>query len=536
VPIDPLSLDRQCYPRTTVPRNELLPDSLVESAAAAPSKAVIMADDGVATYDELLAGALAFAGSLQDEGLRPGERVALFMENSLACSMAVFGVALAGGVFVTVNPQTKAEGLARVLEDSGARFLVAEGPISRVAAVAARDLAQPPALICARPPDEVAERSTDFHQLLRSGRTPVSARAAPSDLAALLYTSGSEGTPKGVMHTHESLTFVTGSIARYLRLGRDDRILNVLPVTFGYGLSQLLLTVRLGATLLLERSFAFPAKTLRRIEHEDVTVLPGIPTMFATLASIFAESDTAYPSVTRITNAAAGLPPSLHAPITSMFPNALVFRMYGQTECIRVCYLEPELIDRKPTSVGKAIPGTDAFVLDEHRRAVAPGEVGTLYVRGQHLMTGYWNAPERTARALQDGLAAGDRLLCTHDLFTVDEDGDLYFVSRTDEIIKTRGQKVSPAHVENVLFSVTGVKEAAAVGVPDELLGEAVHAYVVLEPGVDEDDTTIMQVCRERLEAFAVPQAVHFIPELPKTATGKVRRRSLLAAEGQQQV
>src|SRR5262249_13867389 len=155
------------------------------------------------------------------------------------------------------------------------------------------------------------------------------------------------------------------SIAEYLRLGPDDRILNVLPMAFGYGLSQLLLTARLGATLLLERSFAYPADTLRRIATEEATVLPGIPTMFATLATMFAGAGATYPSLRAITNAAAGLPPPLHDPLRQLFPNALIFRMYGLTECIRVCYLEPELLDRKPTSVGKAIPGTEAFVLDD---------------------------------------------------------------------------------------------------------------------------------------------------------------------------
>jgi acyl-coenzyme A synthetase/AMP-(fatty) acid ligase len=324
------------------------------------------------------------------------------------------------------------------------------------------------------------------------------------------------------------MVFVTESIAEYLRLGSDARILSMLPLAFGYGLSQLLMTARLGATLLVERSFAYPAQTLRRIETEEATVLPGIPTVFATLASMFGGAGKTYPSVTRITNAAAGLPPALHAPLRELFPNALIFRMYGQTECIRVCYLEPELLDQKPTSVGKAIPGTETSVLDEDGRPVTPGQVGTLYVRGPHVMCGYWNAHELSANMISDAPYPGDRLLCTQDLFTTDADGDLYFVSRSDEIIKTRGEKVSPVHVENVLFSIDGIKEAAVLGVPDDLLGEAIRAYVVRENGSTLDESDIIRACRAQLEAFAVPHEVRFIEELPKTPSGKVRRKSLL--------
>lgn len=507
----------------------LVHDDLVAAAAGSPAKPAVLAEDGEATFEELLAAARALAASLQEEGLAPGDRVALFMENSLAYATAVFGVLLAGGVFVTVNAQTKEDRLTYILDDSGAAFLVTEGPISRIAVEARAASRDQPRLVLARAPEDVSSEGLDFQRLTEGTMEPHANGAEPSDLAALLYTSGSTGTPKGVMLTHEGLGFVVGSIAQYLRLSSDDRILNVLPMAFGYGLSQLLLTARLGATLLLERSFAYPAKTLQRLQAHEATVLPGIPTIFATLASRFADAGETYPSITRITNAAAALPPALHAPLRKLFPNALIFRMYGQTECIRVCYLEPELVDRKPTSVGRAIPGTEAYVLDDDGRPAAAGTVGTLYVRGPHVMRGYWNAPEQTEGMISGSDADGARVLCTHDLFTTDDDGDLYFVSRSDEIIKTRGEKVSPMQVEDVLFALPGVKEAAVVGVPDELLGQAVWAYVVREEGADIDESEVIRACREHLEAFAVPHEVRFIEELPKTPSGKVRRKSLLA-------
>jgi acyl-CoA synthetase (AMP-forming)/AMP-acid ligase II len=215
-----------------------------------------------------------------------------------------------------------------------------------------------------------------------------------------------------------------------------------------------------------------------------------------------------------------------------IFPNALIFAMYGLTECKRVSYLEPELLERKPTSVGRAIPGTETIVLREDGTPVEPGETGILYVRGPHVMAGYWRKPEQTAEMIVDGPLPGERMLCAQDHFTVDDEGFLYFVGRTDDIIKTRGEKVSPVEVENSLFDVDGVKEAAVVGVPDEVLGEAIRAFVVLDDGAVLSEQDVIAACRTRLENFMVPREVVFLDALPTTATGKVRRKSLLEPAG----
>ena len=348
-------------------------------------------------------------------------------------------------------------------------------------------------------------------------------------MAALVYTSGTTGDPKGVMMSHGSLVFSVDSIAEYLQLSRDDRILSILPMAFTYGLSQLLLAARLGMTLSLERSFTFPAKTLARMRDEEPTVFPAVPTVYATILSMSA--DTTYPSVRCLTNAAAGLPPALHEGIRRVFPNADLYRMYGQTECIRVCYLDPDLIHEKPTSVGKAIPGTEAFVLDEDGHPVAPGETGILQVRGPHLMMGYWQAPELTAEKLKEGPLPGERIMSTHDHFTVDADGDLYFVDRSDDIIKTRGEKVSSVEVENVLHDIEGVRQAAVIGVPDELLGQAVKAFVLLDDDAQLTEQEVIRACRAKLENFMVPREVVFAAELPHTDSGKIRKKTLLEAE-----
>jgi long-chain acyl-CoA synthetase len=499
-----------------IPPQRLLHDSLLASAAATPTKLALVTEEERLDYEQLLDRSLGIARRLQDDGLERGDRVALYLDNTADLPAALFGTLLAGGVFMVVNPQTKADKLAYVLSDSEAAFLFADAGLAETAAQAKTAA-----------PSVRRVYSTDELPDVVAASTPEPANAGtiPLDLAALIYTSGSTGQPKGVMMTHRAMVFATGSIAQYLRLDSDDRILGVLPLAFDYGLYQLLMAMRIGGTLVLERSFAFPAKTLNRVEEEEVTVFPGVPTVFATLLAM--KTRTPHTSVRRITNTAAGLPPTFHDGLREIFPNALIFRMYGLTECKRVSYLEPELVDEKPTSVGRPIPGTEAFVLDEDGKPVAPGETGILYVRGPHVMAGYWNLPEQTAHMLKEGPVPGERMLCTHDHFTIDEEGLLYFVGRTDDIIKTRGEKVSPLEVENALHAIEGISQAAVIGVPDEVLGEAIRAFVVLDDGAELNEQEIIRACRERLENFMVPRDVLLLDELPQTDTGKVRKKSL---------
>ena len=501
-----------------IPPQRLLQDSLLASADEHPAKSAVVAEEASRTYAELRDDALRLARVLQEQGLERGDRVALFLDNTIELPTAIFATLAAGGVFMVVNPQTKADKLAYMLRDSEASVLIGDDALMNIAAEAGDGLATVKTTISTR----------ELPELLRAAEPePRNVGTIPSDLAALIYTSGSTGQPKGVMMTHQAMVFTAGSVAEYLRLGEDDRILNVLPLAFDYGLYQLLMAMRIGGTLVLERSFAFPAKTLKRIDEEEVTVFPGVPTVFATLLST--KTRTPHPSVRRVTNTAAGLPPSFHDGLHELFPNALIFRMYGLTECKRVSYLEPELVDEKPTSVGRPIPGTEAFVLDEEGRPVEPGETGILYVRGPHVMAGYWNLPEQTAHMLKEGPVPGERMLCTHDHFTIDKDGFLYFVGRTDDIIKTRGEKVSPLEVENALHAIPGVSQAAVIGVPDQVLGEAIQAYVVLDEGAELTEQEIIRACRERLENFMVPRDIVLLDELPQTDTGKVRKKSLVA-------
>ena len=343
----------------------------------------------------------------------------------------------------------------------------------------------------------------------------------------MIYTSGSTGEPKGVTLTHGNMSFVADSIAESLDMQASDRVLCVLPLFFGYGLYQLLTCVRLGATLVLEPGFGAGGRIVQLFEEQRITGFAAVPTIFQLLISLPGLADRKLPHLRFLTNAGAGLPAPVVGSVREAFPDARLYLMYGQTECQRVCRLPPDEVDANPTSVGVAIPGTEAWVEDEDGAVAAPGAVGELMVSGPHVMQGYWGNEEATQRRLRPGRWPWERVLATGDLFRTDERGYLYFVSRRDDIIKSRGQKVAPREVEDALHSFPGVRDTAVVGVPDRLAGEAVHAHVSADPGVELDAAELRRHCAGLLESHMVPQRVVIHDELPRIGSGKIDRRTL---------
>jgi long-chain acyl-CoA synthetase len=286
------------------------------------------------------------------------------------------------------------------------------------------------------------------------------------------------------------------------------------------------MTFKFGGTLVLERSFAYPAKLLRLMEEERVTGLPGVPTLFAILLkmdlSTFDLSTLRY-----ISNTAAALPPSHIRGIRDKFPNASLFSMYGLTETKRTLYLPPDQLDQRPGSVGIAIPGTEVWIEDEEGRRLGPGEVGELVVRGGHVMRGYWENPEATGERYRPGSIPGERLCYSGDLFRMDEEGYFYFVGRRDDIIKSRGEKVPPKEVECALCELPDVVEAAVIGVEDPVLGEAIKACVVLRPGSSLTERDLLRHCRGCLVDYMIPQQVEIRGSLPKNPSGKIQKSML---------
>lgn len=510
----------------------LVRDFLEQSAERLPQKTALVCDGRRFTYEEVDAMANRLAAGLKEMGVLRGDRVAIYLQNSVETVVSIFGVAKAGGVFVVVNPTTKRDKLLYILNNCRARVAIGEVGSAGEGIAAVTPLEVPSlqgCILCGTEADGSVSRPfphrsfrdvMDQASVMRPARTNMDL-----DLACLIYTSGSTGEPKGVMSDHSNVAFAAGAIIEYLGNTGEDVVINALPLSFDYGLYQLLMTFKFGGTLVLERSFTFPAAILKRIEQERVTGFPGVPTVYSLLLPMdLSKFDLS--SLRYLTNTAAALPVSHIEALRKKFPQTRLFSMYGLTETKRTLYLPPEELDRRPGSVGVPIPGTEAWLEDETGARLGPGETGELVVRGRHVMRGYWDAPDLTERRFRTDPNTGTRLCYTNDLFRMDHDGYFYFVGRKDDIIKSRGEKVAPKEVESVLYGMSGVREVAVIGVPDPILGHAIKAFIVT------DDTTISERqvfahCRSRLEDYMVPKIVEFCHELPKTATGKIKKSGL---------
>jgi len=484
----------------------LVHDFLTASARRAPDDLALECAGERVTYRELDVRSDELAHGLVARGVERGDRVLVVAESSLACALVFWAALKAGAVIAIVHAQIKAAKLAAIVANCRPRLVVADRRLVGAIEIGGRDWL---ALVAAG-----------------AGASGPPRRCLDVDLAAIIYTSGSTGTPKGVMLSHRNMVAATHSICECLELRGDDTILSVLPLAVNYGLYQMIMAVAVGARLLLERSFAFPTEIVRRIAAERVTGFPGVPTIFATLLGLdLAHHDLS--SLRYVTNTAAALPVKHLLRLHELLPRTRIYSMYGLTECKRCTYLPPEDVTRKPDSVGIAIPNTELWLVDASGRRLGAGEVGELVIRGSTVMAGYWDLPDETAAKLRPGPIPGERVLYTGDLCRLDHEGYLYFVGRMDDIIKSRGEKVPPQEVEAAIIGIAGVREVAVIGVPDERLGQAVCAYVVLDRGAALDAQAIKRACMARLDSYMVPARVVVSDDLPRMANGKIDKTQL---------
>ncbi|MEW5741624.1 MAG: AMP-binding protein [Myxococcota bacterium] len=521
-----------------------LHDFLDASAKRLPDKVALVTERERLTYGALDAKANALAHALVEDGVTRGDRVVIFGENTAETVVGFFAALKANAVAFAVSPRTRPEKLAQHVHETHAVALLSDMDLARavndgaharhlkrVLLAGAFDARRLPAVHVAASWDEAVARGK--RRAARGGDDapepggPPARRNLDVDLAALVLTAGSTGEPKRVMLSHRNLMTATASISTYLELREDDVLLDVLPLTFDEGLYQVLLAFRVGARVVLERDLGEPSHVLSRIAEERVTGFAAIPPVWRALAELEDTGGVDVSSLRFLSNTSAALPLKHVARLRRLFPRAKLYTTYGLTECMRCTYLPPADLDRKPSSAGIAIPDTELWVVDQHDERVGPGVVGQVVVRGPTVMEGYWGNPAATAQRLRPGPFPGERVLYTGDLGVLDAEGYLTLVGRIDDLIESRGEKVPPLEVECAIANVPGVREVAVIGVPDELLGQAVKAFVVLEEGTTLTARDILRECQQQLAPHQVPREVEFRGALPRSPTGKVRKAQL---------
>ena len=485
-----------------------------------PSRVALRMIDRDHTYGELRSASLDVASYLTLRGGRKGDRVLLVSDNSLFWVAAYLGALQAGMVCVPLPTSITAQDLDYILQTTEAHFAFVQ---ARFAVSHKNHLAQI---------HLVADREVSISPLAvsfaRVRCEPTGARDAfPSlearDLAALMFTSGSTGKPRGVMVSHENIIANTASIVEYLGLTDSDRIMTVLPFHYCFGTSLLHTHLRVGASLVIDLRFMYPEKVLERILEAECTGFAGVPSHFQILLGKSSLRKRQFPRLRYVQQAGGHLAPTFVHKLREALPTAKIFVMYGQTEATaRLSYVPPESLDRKLGSIGKAIPGVKLRVVNESGMLVETGEIGEIVAEGANVAQGYWRAPEETAISFREGK------LHTGDLGTVDEEGFIYVVDRAKDFLKCGGKRVSCRQLEDKLLEFSGLLEVAVVGVEDDVLGEAVKAFVVPHKSAcDGFEERLRVFCKERLPHELVPRDIVVLESLPKNGSGKVMKHSL---------
>jgi acyl-CoA ligase (AMP-forming) (exosortase A-associated) len=526
---------------------------LLESPAIKPAATAIIDGDASWTYAELRQQAQQMAQAIHAAGALRGDRVAVLLPKSLAECAALLAPSLVDAVVVPLNPVLKPAQVRHVLADCEARVLLTREQVLRGMGDERASLEALPGLQIVfldeseALPAEPAAASQDADApaagaaagaAANASSGPVAAALPPTqavapDLAAILYTSGSTGLPKGVMLTHANLLAGTRIVRNYLGITGADRILSVLPFSFDYGLNQWLTVLEQGALIVL-LNFQLGDQIVRQLARHRITGLAGVPTVWAILTKAAPSLlKTPLPDLRYITNSGGAVPEATVRRLREILPATQIFLMYGLTEAFRSTFLPPSEVDHRPTSIGKAIPECEVFVVTADGRRAGPGEHGTLVHRGPTVSMGYWRRPEDTARVLRPNpltpaVEGGETVCFSGDLAYADEDGFLYFVGRQDAMIKSAGYRISPSEVEDMLMSTGAFRQVAVIGLPDEWVGQRVAAVGV---AADAGTTTeaVLAQASQQLPAHMVPARIDWVEALPTTPNGKVDYKLLVA-------
>jgi acyl-CoA ligase (AMP-forming) (exosortase A-associated) len=519
-----------------MPEANLLPELIARSADTAPDAPALSFGEQTLSYGALHTAVLGFAGALMALGIQRGERVAIYLDKRFETVIASFGAPAAGAVFVPVNPLLKAEQVGYILRDCNVRVLVTSPerlPLLAETLAGCHDLRH--IVVTGGTASTGPMPALAWDSFVAAGG-PAGHRVIDTDMTAILYTSGSTGRPKGVVLSHRNMVAGAKSVASYLENHPGDTLLAALPLSFDAGFSQLTTAFHAGARAVL-LNYLMPRDVLNAVVKERVTGLTAVPPLWIQLAQLDWPT-TATEHLRYIANTGGRMPLQTLNELRARLPRTRPYLMYGLTEAFRATYLPPEEADRRPDSIGKAIPNAEVLVLREDGSECSANEPGELVQRGALVGMGYWNDPTKTAERYKPlptglaprpmGLVIPELAVFSGDTVRRDEEGFLYFVGRRDEMMKTSGYRVSPTEVEEVVYATKLVGEVAAFGVPHPRLGDAVVIVVTPAPETELAVDALMAECRRRFPAYMVPSHIDVHPgPLPRNPNGKIDRKTL---------
>ena len=510
---------------------------LAEAAAVRGDAPALTFKNSTVSYAQLWHEVEGFGAALHGLGLVRGDRVAVYLDKRIETVAALFGVPAAGGVFVPVNPLLRPRQVGYIMRDCDVRVLVTSPERLALLGGELEDTKSVEHVVlvgrgpASAAPDPGRRYTVSHWPLAADGGAAPAAGVIDADMAAILYTSGSTGQPKGVVLSHRNLIAGAESVSCYLGNTCDDVILSALPFSFDAGFSQLTTAFSVGAHVVL-LNYLLPADVVRLCAQHRVTGLTGVPPLWVQIVDQQWPAEAAR-HLRYFANTGGRMPRATLDRLRSLFPAARPFLMYGLTEAFRSTYLDPSEVDRRPGSIGKAIPNAEILVVRPDGSLCDPGEEGELVHRGALVAMGYWNNPERTAErfrpapARAPGLCAGEIAVWSGDTVVRDEEGFLFFVGREDEMIKTSGYRVSPTEIEEVAYDTGLVREAVALGVEDAKLGQ--HVVLVVSPasGATVDVDALLAQLRGMLPLYMLPRRVDVRPEIPRSPNGKLDRALL---------
>lgn len=518
---------------------DLLCDLLHRSAEKYPGADALFRKKQRVSYERLAADVTRFARGLHHFGIERNDRVGIYLPKRFETVIGLFGTAHAGGVFVPINPLLKTEQIEYIQRDCNVRIAVTSK--DRLAEVIDAYINSPDlhtVVVVDAPAEGLPSLGhinvVTWEHFLESDSPHSSHRRIDMDMAAIFYTSGSTGKPKGVVLSHKNMVTGAKSVAQYLENTNNDKLLAALPFSFDYGFSQLSTAFSVGASVTL-MDYLLPKDVVNAVTEYRVTGLAGVPTLWTQLSTIDWPPN-ATGSLRYLTNSGSAMPKATLDKLRKLLPTTKIFLMYGLTEAFRSTYLPPDEIDRRPDSIGKAIPNAEILVVRDDGSLCAPGEPGELVHRGSLVSLGYWNDPIKTAERFKpapnqiQGMTLTEIAVWSGDTVRMDDEGYLYFIGRKDDMIKTSGYRVSPTEIEEVVYSTGLVGEVAAVGIPHSQLGQAIVVAVTKNKNDTIHEKSIIDACKHHLPNFMLPVRIIEKESLPRNPNGKIDRK-LLASE-----